>query len=138
MVRINCFGVVEWIIEDVVGIDMIILFVFLSNQKKVEEVIGKGFFEYIFIMDVDMMMDQEGNELFICYLFMFFVEFFSYFQVGLEDMVDEIFSCFFVDISLYGDCFGMFQVNFFCYFLGNKESEIIVVIQDVEEKKVNV
>lgn len=137
MARTNRLGVVEWTIEDAAGTDTIILSASLSNQKKVEEATGKGFFEYISTMDVDTMTDQEGNELPTRHPLMPLAELFSYLQVGSEDTADEIFSCFFADISSYGDRFGTLQANLFRHLLGNKESEIIVATQDAEEKKVN-
>jgi hypothetical protein len=136
MARTNRLGVVEWTISDAAGTDTILLAASLENQKKVEEATGMGFFEYLQSMDT-MSVDDEGNIVMKSHPLRPIAELFSYLQVGSDDTADEIFSCFFADLSSYGGRLQELQDNFFNKLLGNSESKIISDTQKAEEKKVN-
>lgn len=120
MALTNRLGVVNWTLEN----DVITLQASLLNQKKLEDGTGMGFFQFVSSME-----DERSNPL------MALATLFHYLQVGTSYTEDEIFGCFFADLSAYGDNFTALQTKLVNHMLGNKEAAIIAEAQKSEEKK---
>lgn len=122
MALTNRLGVVNWALEN----DVITLSSSLANQKKLEEATGMGFFEFVASMD-----DARSNPL------VTLATLFSFLQVGSDYSADDIFKCFFADLSAYGDGFTDLQTKLINHMLGQKEAAIIEKANKGKEAKGN-
>lgn len=122
MALTNRLGVVNWTLEN----DNITLAATPYNQKMLEDATGMGFFEYLSLMD-----STAHNPLVVL------ANVFHHCQVSTQHSVDDIYGCFFGDLSAYGDTFPALQEKFINHLTGNKESKIIADAHKAEEKKVN-